>query len=152
MTTLFLLAAMSYFSLFPSESREAMAYYSAHKRDFDKEMEHLDAKERRIAVSVVLPEVSQYSHILDYVELKSLYFIYLYQGGGDFSVGRFQMKPSFVEMLERDIDKDPVLSRRYGGWLRDVKEEKGSGSAEGYVWSIWRMTVGRCVTLHSSWN
>jgi hypothetical protein len=69
--------------------------------------------------SIILPELIRYSSIADYIEVKALEVLYVQYGRGyaDFSVGLFQMKPSFAEMIEKDILKIdlvktfPVLSK-----------------------------------------
>lgn len=57
------------------------------------------------ALSVVFPEMIRYSSIMDYLQLKGLEVLYVQNGAGysDFSVGWFQMKPSFAERIEADI-------------------------------------------------
>jgi hypothetical protein len=68
--------------------------------------------------SVIFPELIRYSSIADYIEIKGLEVLYVQYGRDytDFSVGLFQMKPSFAEHIESDIlkyslpDKYPSLS------------------------------------------
>jgi hypothetical protein len=59
----------------------------------------------RLLVPVVFPEVLRYSLIRDRIETVGLETLYVSQGPAyaDFSIGRFQMKPSFVESLERRL-------------------------------------------------
>ena len=59
----------------------------------------------RVLVPVVFPEVLRYSLIRDRIETVGLETLYVSQGPAyaDFSIGRFQMKPSFVESLERRL-------------------------------------------------
>ena len=67
--------------------------------------------------SVIFPELIRYSSIADYIEIKGLEVLYVQYGRdyADFSVGLFQMKPSFAEQIESDIlkysftDKYPSL-------------------------------------------
>lgn len=56
------------------------------------------------AKSVVFPEVIRYSSIHDEIQLQALYTLYVQYGKqyADFSVGQFQMKPSFAEQVEKD--------------------------------------------------
>jgi len=57
-----------------------------------------------LAISIVFPELIRYSAIKDMIETHSLEVLYTQYGSeyADFSVGRFQMKPSFVNRLEND--------------------------------------------------
>lgn len=57
------------------------------------------------AKAIVFPEVIRYSSIRDKLELQGLFTLYVQYGErySDFSVGHFQMKPSFAWQLERDV-------------------------------------------------
>ncbi len=57
------------------------------------------------AKAIVFPEVIRYSVIKDKLELQGLFTLYVQYGErySDFSVGHFQMKPSFAWQLERDV-------------------------------------------------
>jgi len=57
------------------------------------------------ALSIGAPEVSRYEEIRDLLETEILEIAYVDHGlvAFDFSIGHFQMKPSFVERLEREI-------------------------------------------------
>jgi hypothetical protein len=57
------------------------------------------------AIAIVFPEVIRYNRFSDFAETTALELAYV-QGGkayADFSIGRFQIKPSFVEMLEAQL-------------------------------------------------
>jgi len=70
------------------------------------------------ALSVIFPELIRYSSIADYIEVKALEVMYVQYGHdyADFSIGLFQMKPSFAEQIETDMlkyrleEKYPELS------------------------------------------
>lgn len=61
----------------------------------------------REAWAVVFPELIRWSALADLIQTSNLQALYVQQGArySDFSVGRFQMKPSFVETLEADFNK-----------------------------------------------
>lgn len=67
----------------------------------------LPADERRIALAVVFPEVIRFSAVEDAIQVRGLKVLYIQYGRAyvDFSVGRFQMKPSFIEHLESDYQR-----------------------------------------------
>lgn len=70
-----------------------------------------------IAESVVWPEVERYSGMQDIVETTANYGTYVLTGRGpDFSIGLFQMKPSFVENLEKAWMRSG-LAREYELWF-----------------------------------
>lgn len=62
-------------------------------------------------LSIVFPEVIRYSRFKDFFETKVLEQLYVLKGNAwaDFSIGIFQMKPSFVENLEYHVRDIPDL-------------------------------------------
>ena len=71
----------------------------------------------RIAEAVVWPEVERYSRWQDALETAANYGTYIATGGGpDFSIGLFQMKPSFVEAMEKAWMRSG-LAREYELWF-----------------------------------
>lgn len=64
------------------------------------------------AIAIVFPELMHFSALRNKMEVTGLMVLYARLGKGyaDFSVGRFQMKPSFVRHLE--IDAGKYLSRK----------------------------------------
>jgi len=61
----------------------------------------------REAWAVVFPELVRWSALADLIQTSNLQALYVQYGAGysDFSIGRFQMKPSFAETLEADFNK-----------------------------------------------
>ena len=117
MKTLLLLIIQLYFSVFPRQSAEALDFVAKNAPAFNKELFSLSGEERLIATSIVAPEISQFSSVVDFVELRALFVMYRNFGKGDFSVGYFQMKPSFIEALEGEIRKNQSLKRKYSAYL-----------------------------------
>jgi len=58
-----------------------------------------------IAVAVVFPELIRYSALRDKIEITLLKSLYTYKGDdyADFSIGQFQMKPSFAESVHKNL-------------------------------------------------
>lgn len=56
-------------------------------------------------ISIVFPELVRYSSIKDKMEVTLLKILYAYKGKeyADFSVGVFQMKPSFAEKIREEV-------------------------------------------------
>ena len=88
---------------------------------FEKEnrnwMEPLLAKSHvsyPVAIAVIFPEIVRYSALRDKVEITLLKTLYVNLGEdyANFSVGQFQMKPSFAETIRRKADS--VLGRKSG--------------------------------------
>lgn len=59
------------------------------------------------AIAIVFPEIIRYSAILDIIESSALKTLYIQNGEkfADFSIGYFQMKPSFAETIENIHNK-----------------------------------------------
>jgi hypothetical protein len=59
------------------------------------------------ALAIVFPELIRYSYLRDFIESNDLKVLYVQFGGeySDFSIGKFQMKPSFAEQLEKDYNR-----------------------------------------------
>lgn len=80
---------------------------------------HVPPKELK---SIVFPELLRYNKVFDAIEIESLKYLYVTEGKtyANFSVGYFQMKPSFAESVEQDergffdslTGKDDENSRR----------------------------------------
>lgn len=60
----------------------------------------------RFIFSIAAPEVSIYNEFMDKMESAAaeVFYINLGEPYGNFSLGLFQMKPSFIEKLEKDIN------------------------------------------------
>ena len=68
-----------------------------------------------LATSIVFPELIRYSLLKDFFETQTLKVVYTEFGAGyaDFSIGVFQMKPSFAETLENYVKSSRLLSGKY---------------------------------------
>ena len=69
----------------------------------------------RLAEAVVFPELIRYSRWQDEIETAAVNGLYVLQGtsGANFSIGRFQMKPSFAEEVETAWNQS-ALAQEYG--------------------------------------
>lgn len=58
----------------------------------------------RMLMAIVFPELVRYNAVYDFMETAALGLLYVTSGEryADFSIGHFQMKPSFAEMIEED--------------------------------------------------
>ena len=65
-------------------------------------------EEHRILHSIVFPELIRFSIIMNYLETSSLELVYINTGLVDFSIGRFQIKPSFAEKVETYVLSDSI--------------------------------------------
>lgn len=123
MLTPFIILAASgaYAQVYPSEVAFALDFFRVNDQKFIANTPGLTDSDRLMAKAIVAPEVSTYSAVANFVELRSLFVMYVYQGSGDFSVGIFQMKPSFAEMIEKMAASDTSLAKEYPDWIREFK-------------------------------
>lgn len=89
---------------FEKEIENAVKVLKAHKAEIQDISKQYPVNYRE-ALSIVFPEVIRYNAFKDFIETKSLELIYVNFGKdkADFSIGYFQMKPSFIEKLENAI-------------------------------------------------
>lgn len=66
-------------------------------------------------LSIAAPEYIRYRELSNLMEVQALRLMYAELGSEqvDFSVGYFQMKPSFIEMLEVEVRNDEVLQTEF---------------------------------------
>ena len=77
-----------------------------------------------IAEAVIFPELIRYSLLQDKMETRAVRALYVSKGAGkcDFSIGRFQMKPSFAEDLEKRWMRSG-MARKYNMYF-DTKDNE----------------------------
>jgi hypothetical protein len=66
----------------------------------------------KYVLPIVFPECTRFSSLSDRIESSANYYLYCTLGEkyANFSIGHFQMKPSFVEQLEKSVLASPSLS------------------------------------------
>ena len=94
-----------------SEATEALAYAAASSvlQDCTSELP------THLLTPVVLPEVARFNGFSNFFETAALEAFYVEDGSGvvDFSIGPFQMKPSFAERVEHRVAAQPSLRQRF---------------------------------------
>ena len=85
-------------------------YHDEWKQEFD-----IFGVDSRMAEAVVFPELIRYSMWKDEIERAAVNGLYVGKGreGADFSIGRFQIKPSCAEDVEQAWNTSP-LAQEYG--------------------------------------
>ena len=74
-----------------------------------------DTLQAKKAWAIVFPELIRYSMVRDFFETSALEIFYVKNGkeAADFSIGPFQMKPSFIEELEKISEqKRPQIAKQ----------------------------------------
>lgn len=115
--TILLAVAGEYFTAYPNESREAVKTFDRYRDRLVSLLGDTGDDDVVIAFSIVAPEVSQYSALSDFFETAAVKDGYPSAGSPDYSIGLFQMKPSFAESLETEVTKDSALKQKYGARL-----------------------------------
>ena len=104
---------LNYQDLFGDDWKKAQAF----EKDNRSWMEPLLVKNHisyPLAIAIVFPELVRYSALRDKMEITLLKALYVNLGEdyANFSIGQFQMKPSFAEMIR---DQTPVVLGRKSG-------------------------------------
>ena len=100
------LAAMEdYAALFGARYSEAEKFL--RQNSWIAESLRLPPLDTRIALAVVFPEIIRFKALEDKIQVRALKVLYVQYGRkyADFSVGHFQMKPTFAEQIERDYNR-----------------------------------------------
>lgn len=106
--------AVDYRKAFGDDWAEAAAFVSEHHAEWQQTFS-LFGVDSRLAEAIVFPELIRYSMWQDEIERAAVNGLYVAKGreGADFSIGRFQMKPSFAEEVELAWNRS-TLSRVHG--------------------------------------
>jgi hypothetical protein len=100
-----------YDKLFPKDYSAALNFININSSKF-KSISLKYKHNPGFTTAIVFPEIMRYSVLQDFIETSALEIAYTNYGSSvaDFSIGRFQMKPSFIESLEHEINKNDSLS------------------------------------------
>ena len=100
--------------VYEKDYKWAVKFLKKHKRTIIKKSSDYKTDTATI-VSVVFPEIIRYSIFKDYFEIKGLELIYVEHGKkyADFSIGYFQMKPSFFEKIEEYVNRSNELKAKF---------------------------------------
>jgi hypothetical protein len=107
-------------SISENDIQNAVFTLKTHKNLIQKLSDEY-ATDKAAVSSIVFPEIIRYNTFKDFIETKSLEWLYVQYGKdkADFSIGLFQMKPSFVEKLEYYIGHTPSVKNRFNTLLID---------------------------------
>ena len=106
--------SVNYRKVFGSDWIAAEHFVCDHHKEWELEFSLFDV-DSRIAEAIVFPELIRYSMWQDQIERAAVNGLYVSKGreGADFSIGRFQMKPSFAENVEQAWNASS-LAQEYG--------------------------------------
>jgi hypothetical protein len=113
-----------HFNISEKEIQNAISTLKSNKPIIQKITDEY-ATDKAAVCSIVFPEVIRYNAFKDFIETKSLEWLYVQYGKdkADFSIGLFQMKPSFIEKLEATIECTPSVRNRFNVLLIDNQKD-----------------------------
>lgn len=121
---------INYRDIFNEDYIEAHEFISKNKDLIEKVCQSFN-NDPAVISSIIFPEAIRYSMIRNFLETTSLDLVYVSTGSADFSIGSFQIKPSFAERIEyyvkndRNIqDSDLLEWFRYDEGLKDYQIRK----------------------------
>ena len=105
---------IDYKEFFNNEIAEANSYLKKTDKIFIKSCKKHKHSKKEIT-AIIYPELLRYNYLKDFFETSSLELVYVKFGSkaADFSIGHFQMKPSFVEQIEKKILSNSALCKKY---------------------------------------
>ena len=100
---------------------QAEDFVEEHRAEWKKIFEEFEV-DADIAIAIVFPELIRYSRWQDAIETAAVNGLYVSGGKGkaNFSIGRFQMKPSFAEEIDEEWNKSK-LAREFN-FLFDTRD------------------------------
>lgn len=122
--------SLDYPEIFGEDWEKACAYEKENRGWIDSALRknHISYP---VAVSVIFPELVRYSALRDKMEISLLKTLYVNLGDdyANFSIGLFQMKPSFAELIRKDAPRiegpGKALLGKSSGY-NDIKEFRRS--------------------------
>lgn len=101
--------AQEYARLLAEEWKQAAGYVAVHRAEWNEVFASLDVVPAECE-AIVFPELLRYSRLQDGLEKAVVQTLYVQAGSakGNFSIGMFQMKPSFAEEVEKAWMHSPL--------------------------------------------
>jgi hypothetical protein len=102
-----ILAKESYEIYFRDEREEVAKFLQANHPKMEQKANKYH-HDHEFVTAIIYPELLRYNYIQDFIETSGLEILYMRYGAtiADFSIGHFQMKPSFAENIEKYIEKN----------------------------------------------
>ncbi len=101
-----------YCKVYKESCEQSLLFFAEYKPEFEKRTEQYEIASK-FAYAIVAPEVANYSFLQDLAETSAveLFYVNFESGYADFSVGHFQMKLSFIEQLEKELQSNSTLKK-----------------------------------------
>ena len=111
-------STIDFATIFGEDYQKAMTFCTTHKAEIEKKANQYGLPADQLT-AIVFPELIRYSTFQNFFETKALEYVYVQQGSAvaDFSIGYFQMKPSFAESLEEALIEKEALKKQFKSLL-----------------------------------
>ena len=115
----------AYHERYDAECQLALSFWVSHEAEF-KAIGSKAGVSARFLFALVAPEISQFGYLSDRAQTYILKVMYVQRGKAyaDFSIGRFQMKPSFIERLEQCLRAESTLCTLFPEVLFTAESER----------------------------
>jgi len=106
--------ASSFKEKFFDDFHKTILFYKINQPHFQRIADDTGLKPSFI-FSIVAPEITQFNMLVNTIQVSTLKVLYVEKGAdySNFSIGLFQMKPSFVEALEDEVKNFPTLKEKF---------------------------------------
>lgn len=132
---------------YKDEIKYAVLHYNDVRSDLCRESKRFKT-DSLIIGAIVFPELIRYSIYRDFMETTVMEYLYVEYGSAasDFSIGTFQIKPSFAEALENEVQnydglkKYSVITKFKSSDIKEVRKER----IERLESSLWQIIYINC--------
>ncbi len=100
---------------YPAGCSSVTEFYSENKKELVRIIENDFEFEHLFLFAIVAPEIAKYSSLQDKLETSALDMFYVNLGAeySNFSIANFQIKPSFVQELEKKVTNSESLKTKF---------------------------------------
>ncbi len=97
---------------YPKACENFIENFNEKKEEYKEIINNKNGLDQYFVISIVSPEIAYYNSINNKLETLATETFYVQLGSdyNDFSIGKFQMKPSFIELLESRLFDFPELN------------------------------------------
>jgi len=116
----------TYLERYPKECKAAQRFFEEYKTEFEQAGREAGVS-AAFLFAIVAPELSQAAYVKNKVETYLVKQAYVSGGSHvDFSIGAFQMKPSFIERMEACVVADDSLKKYFSDCLFEDPDSEQS--------------------------
>jgi hypothetical protein len=113
--------SLNYRELFGKDWDKAELFVKENRNWIESKLEQFDVS-YAVSIAIIFPELVRYSALRDKIEITLLKALYINLGEeyANFSIGHFQMKPSFAEMIRENAKK--AMGKKAGNLFKQKSE------------------------------